>query len=85
MRQGSTATIEVTVSPDPEAGDALREALSKYQQVSVETSPVSPVMRVTCDGDGFSVEGLSAEDQLTVEGATWTSAHRRNNQVNEAY
>jgi hypothetical protein len=72
MRQGSTATVEVTVSPDPAAGDALHEALSKYQQVSAETSPVSPVMRVTCDGDGFSVKALSADDQLTVEGATWT-------------
>ncbi|WP_139177132.1 hypothetical protein [Geodermatophilus siccatus] len=72
MRQGSVATVAVTISPDPAAGDALRKALSKYEQVSAQASPVSPVMRVMCDGDGFTVKALSAEDQLTIDGATWT-------------
>ncbi len=35
------------------------------------SSPVSPVMRVTCRGTGFTVQPLSAEDQLVVEGARW--------------
>jgi hypothetical protein len=71
MRQGSSAIITVTVSPDPFSTDVLREALSGNSQVAIRPSAVSPVMRVTCTGDGFTVTPLSAEDQLTIDAATW--------------
>ncbi len=72
MRQGSVATVAIKISPDPAARDSLRKALSDYEQVSAQAGPVSPVMRVTCDGDGFTIKALSAEDQITIDGATWT-------------
>jgi hypothetical protein len=71
MRQGSSAIITVTVSPDPFSTDVLREALSGNAQVAIRPSDVSPVMRVTCAGAGFTVTPLSAEDQLTIDTATW--------------
>ena len=75
MRQGSTATVAVTVSPDAADMERLRQEMSAaHEHVAVLETPVTPVMRVTCTGDGFTVTPLAADDQVVAidGGATWT-------------
>jgi hypothetical protein len=69
MRQGSTSTVTVTVSPDPNSSDDLRQGLGDHEHVAVLASAVSPVMRVTCSGDGFTITPMSVEDQLVLDNA----------------
>jgi hypothetical protein len=71
MRQGGTSTVSVTVSPDPNSADDLRQVLDDYEQVTVLASPVSPVMRVTCTGDDFTVTPMSELDQVVIDNASW--------------
>ena len=71
MRQGSTSTVTVTVSPDPNSSDDLRQGLGDHEHVAVLASAVSPVMRVTCSGDGVTITPMSVEDQLVLDNASW--------------
>lgn len=73
LQLGEVGRVAVRITATRGAVERLREELAQSENVVVEAIQTSPVMRVTCSGDGFEVTPLAADDQALLDnGATWT-------------